>query len=105
MSDIAVWNENEFKANALQGVVLADFFATWCGPCQMMMSVLDEVAAEAGNTVKVGKVSIDDEPELTAQYNVDIVPTFIVFKDGVETGRLSGVQSKAKLLKLIADAQ
>ena len=62
--------------------VLVDMFATWCGPCKMMGPVIEEIAADYEGKVKVGKLDIDQDPELTAQYKIMSVPTFLLFKDG-----------------------
>ena len=61
--------------------VLVDFWAVWCGPCQMLSPIVDEVAAEAGN-VKVGKVNVDEEPALAAKFGVMSIPTLLVFENG-----------------------
>lgn len=82
--------------------VLVDFFAPWCGPCQMMLPVVEELAEEIdGEKGKVGKVDVDAEPELAEKYGVMSVPTFIVFQDGKEVHRLSGAQAKERLEDLL----
>jgi thioredoxin 1 len=74
--------------------VLVDFYATWCPPCRRMLPVVDELAKEH----KVLKVNIDEELEISSNYNISAVPTFIVFKNGVEQTRLVGVQKKEAFL-------
>ena len=85
--------------------VLVDFFATWCGPCQMMAPILDELAREeADKRFKVCKLDIDQAPEIAAKYDVMSVPTMMVFTKGKETLRLVGAMTKDMLVNKIIDA-
>ncbi len=81
--------------------VLIDFWAEWCGPCRMMAPVIDEIAESMKDSIKVCKVNIDENQELAEEYGVMSIPTFIVIKNGKETGRTIGVQSKEQLLKIL----
>ena len=83
--------------------VFVDFYATWCGPCQMMMPVIDELAKEAKDFT-VAKLDIDQAPEVAAKHNVMSVPTFILFKDGKEAARMMGAMPKDLLLEKIEAA-
>ena len=80
--------------------VLVDFWATWCGPCQTMGPVVDELAQELTD-VKVGKVNVDEQMALAREYKVMSIPTFLVFKDGKVAERTLGVQEKSELEQLI----
>lgn len=81
--------------------VLIDFWADWCSPCKMMAPVVDNIAESMSNTVKVCKVNIDENEELAEEYGIMSIPTFIVIKNGKETGRTVGVQSKEELLRIL----
>lgn len=102
MAVITVNSEN-FEKEVLESrmPVLLDFWASWCGPCKMMSPVIDDIAESMNTSIKVGKVNIDECPELAEKYNVMSIPTFIVLKDGIETGRTVGVQSREEIVKLI----
>ena len=80
--------------------VLVDFWAEWCGPCQMMLPVIEELAKEQ-TEIKVCKVNVDEQMELARQYRVMSIPTFLVFKDGEVVKRDMGVMSKDELEGLI----
>ncbi|MBT3349250.1 thioredoxin [bacterium] len=92
----------DFDAEVLQhsGVVLVDFFATWCGPCQAMMPVLEELGSELPADAAVVKVDIDQAAGLASQYGVMSIPTFKVFKNGAVVDEAMGMQAKENLLAL-----
>lgn len=81
--------------------VLLDFWATWCGPCKMTEPIIDELATEYKGRAKVGKVDVDQEPELAQRFNVLSVPTFMVFTGGKPVGTLIGALPKPEFEKLI----
>ena len=89
---------------AASQTVLVDFWATWCGPCQMMGPILDELAAKHPE-IKVGKINVDDCPDIAAAYTVHNIPTLVIFKNGQEAGRILGYcrgeDLKAEILKKI----
>jgi thioredoxin 1 len=81
--------------------VLVDFFAEWCGPCKMMSPILKEVKDSLGNDVTIIKVDVDKNPQAAAAYQVQGVPTLIVFKQGKPVWRQSGVVPKAGLVNIL----
>jgi thioredoxin 1 len=81
--------------------VLADFWAEWCMPCVALEPHLQEIAAEYSERLKIVKLDIEQNPNITAYYNVYTIPTLILFKTGLEVERLNGAQSKAALLEKI----
>ncbi|MEE1032883.1 MAG: thioredoxin [Ruminococcus sp.] len=80
--------------------VLVDFWATWCMPCKMLAPTLEELSSESTDFV-VGKVDIDENPELAQQYRIMSIPTLLVFKNGKVTASAVGVQSKAAILNML----
>lgn len=84
-----------------KGVVLVDFWASWCKPCKMMGPVIDEIADDFAGKVKVGKINVDEEGELANQFNVQSIPNFIIFKDGVPVENIVGIQSKEDIVHLL----
>ena len=82
--------------------VLVDFFATWCGPCKSMATVVDEIATEQAGKIAVYKVDIDEDPDIPQQFKIMSIPTFIVFKNGEPAAKTLGAQPKEKILELFA---
>jgi len=80
--------------------VLLDFWASWCGPCRMVSPIIDEIAKERGD-LKVGKVNVDEQPELAARFGVMSIPTLIVMKDGKIVNQTAGARPKPQILSLI----
>ena len=77
--------------------VIVDFWAEWCGPCRMLTPILEELATEKGAAVKIGKVNVDENPNLSQKFNVRSIPMLVFFKDGQAKETVVGVQSKAAL--------
>ena len=80
--------------------VLVDFYADWCGPCNAMAPVIEELATELDGKAKVGKINVDENSDIAVEYNVMSIPTLIVFKNGKEEKRLVGLRDKEELLSL-----
>ena len=102
MAEITITKEN-FVSEVLQSdiPVLVDFWATWCGPCRMIAPVIDQLAAEYAGRVKIGKINVDEQGELAAQFGIVSIPTVKVFRGGQCTASLVGLRSKAELEALI----
>ena len=101
MSVIQITKEN-FETEVLQAQVpvLLDFWAVWCGPCRMMAPVVDQIAEELDD-VKVGKINVDEQPELAMQFGVMSIPTLVVMRDGKAVDTQVGVQPKSAILAML----
>ena len=101
MAVVTITKEN-FEQEVLQStkLVLLDFWASWCGPCRMLSPVVDEVAEERTD-VKVGKVNVDEQPELAGQFGVMSIPTLLVFEQGKLVRQAVGARPKASVLDLL----
>ena len=95
--------KDHFTTEVLQSdqAVLLDFWAPWCGPCRMVSPIVDQVAAEVDGRAKVGKVNVDEQPELAAQFGVMSIPTLVVMKQGKAVATRVGVQSKQAILNML----
>ena len=96
-----VINKAEFEQITKQGVVLVDFFATWCGPCKMLAPVLEELAEDMNGKMEIVKVDVDQEGDLAMKFGIMSVPTMSVFKDGEAVKQISGYQAKGQLLNIL----
>ena len=85
------FDSKSFNEAIASGTTVVDFWATWCGPCRMQAPILDAFEAEVGDTIKVGKVDVDEEPAIAARFNIFSIPTIIAFRDGAEIARTVGV--------------
>lgn len=92
-------NYNELVANS-EKTVLLDFWAVWCGPCRMMAPTVEEIAQDNPD-IMVGKVNVDEEPELAQRFGITSIPTLVALKNGIVIGQTVGVQPKAKVLDLL----
>ena len=98
MADLTLTSAN-FDEETKEGVILVDFWAPWCGPCQSMMPIVEEVTTDFEGKAKVGKVNIDEQPELAQKFGVMSIPTFKVLKDGEELASITGAVDKEKLVE------
>lgn len=94
------FTSENFETEVLQSKlpVLVDFYADWCGPCKMMGPIVAELAKELDGRVKVGKLNVDDTPEIAARYKVMSIPTFLIVKDGEVKATITGAVSKSELI-------
>ena len=100
------FTSDNFEAEVINSEipVLVDFYADWCGPCKMMMPVVEKMAETYDGKVKVGKVNSDDENALAAKYNIMSIPSFLVFKNGEVINSATGAMSADALAKILDEA-
>ena len=100
-------NEQNFQAEVLQSAetVLVDFYADWCGPCKMLAPVLHEIAEENADTLKVGKINVDEQMELAMRFQVSSIPMLVVFKDGKAVAKSVGYRPKAEIAAMVEGAR
>ena len=102
MAEIKLTKQNfEQEVIGSNKPVLVDFWATWCGPCKMIAPIVKEIADEYDGKILVGKVNVDEEPDLTMQYNVSSIPTLMVFKNGQLVNKAVGYREKDEILKML----
>jgi thioredoxin len=96
-------NESNFDQEVMRSdkPVLVDFWAEWCGPCKLIAPLLDEIAREKAGALKVAKVNVDDNQNLSSKYNIRAIPSLLLFKNGQLRDQVTGVTSKKDLLSRI----
>ncbi len=100
--EIVTLTTDNFVGETSKGVVLVDFWATWCMPCKAMAPVIEEIAGQTKGKVKVGKVDIDKNGPLANRFGIQSIPTVMIFKDGQLMETFVGVQSKAALVNALS---
>lgn len=103
MAVMTITKEN-FKSSVEDSAkpVLVDFWASWCMPCRMVSPVVDEIGEESDGSYAVGKINVDEQPELAARFNVMSIPTLIVFRNGKPAASAVGVRGKEEILSMLA---
>ena len=104
MSEVVHLSAENFDETISNGLCLVDFWAPWCGPCKMLSPILDQIAEEVGDQIKITKANIDDLPEQCVKYGIRNGPEILIFNDGQVVAQLNGMQSKAKILDAINNA-
>jgi len=101
---MVTFTDQNFEQEVLQSKtpVLVDFWAPWCGPCQMVGPIIEEIAKEYEGKIKVGKMNVDENSQIPNKYSVMSIPTVVLFKDGKEVARKVGLESKENYIKLIS---
>ena len=105
MEVIKLNNEN-FNSEVKESnkVVLVDFYADWCGPCKMMSPIIDSIASEADDRLKVCKLNVDEAQDIAMEYNVMSIPTLIIFKNGNVANTIVGLRDKSEIMENINNA-
>lgn len=100
---VEVFNNENFEDEVIksEGTVVVDFYANWCMPCKMMSLIIDEIAEEGINSLKVGKVNVDNNQELAEKFGIMSIPTILIFKNGKLSKTFVGVTSKDEIKKVI----
>lgn len=95
-------NKNNFQNEVLNSdkTVLLDFWASWCAPCRMVAPIIEEIAGERGD-IKVGKINVDEEPELANKFSIMSIPTLVVMKNGKIVQQVSGARPKNAILEML----
>ncbi len=100
---VLVCDSNNFDEIVLKSEipVLVDFYADWCGPCKMMSPILDEISQEFEGKIKIAKVNVDDNPDLSSEYKIMSIPNMILFENGVKKENIVGARSKDDIIKFL----
>ena len=104
MAEITITTEN-FEEEVIKSdkPVLIDFWATWCGPCKMIAPTVEEIAEEYEGKIKVGKVNVDEEPDLTQSFGISSIPTLVLMKDGKPANMMVGLRTKEQIVEMFGE--
>jgi len=100
-NNVFILTDDNFEKTIKEGIVLVDFWATWCGPCRILSPIVEEIASETGKKAKIAKMDVDKNKITSYKYNIQYLPTIIIFKDGVSKYRFVGLQDKETLVNSI----
>lgn len=100
-SSVVTLSASNYKSETAKGLVFVDFWAAWCGPCRRMAPILEEIAKEYKDSVKIGKLNVENYKRFAIDEDVQALPTIVVYKDGKEMERIVGLVRKADLVKVI----
>jgi thioredoxin 1 len=103
--NVLILTDQNFAKTLKNGIVLVDFYATWCGPCKIFAPRLEEIALEMGKKVVAGKLDTDRNLVTSTKYNIKYLPTIILFKNGTEVKRFVGLQEKETIVNAINELQ
>jgi thioredoxin 1 len=101
MEKVVDLTDANFDETIGSGITLVDFWAPWCGPCQMQVPILEELAESVDGQAKIAKLNVDEAGDVAGRFGVQAIPTLLLFKDGKEVQRFIGVQSKETLIDAI----
>ena len=102
---VMIMTDKNFDATISKGIVMVDFYATWCGPCKVLSPIIEEIAQESSSDLKIGKMDTDKNAVTSVKYGIKYLPTVIIFKNGTPVYRVSGLQTKETLVNAIKAIQ
>ncbi len=102
---VMIMTDKNFDTTISKGIVMVDFYATWCGPCKVLSPIIEEIAQESSSDLKIGKMDTDKNAVTSVKYGIKYLPTVIIFKNGTPVYRVSGLQTKETLVNAIKAIQ